>query len=843
MNCITWPFLYQGIIFRIHLLLLFLVVFLAFSGQMPSCQGGWLCYPARGVMLFIPLPSVKRRAKRQRRYGGRDRLFSGSRECWYAFIKRSFYVVLLRCGLWLLLWRVCGGVFPFVFCICPVLVWGFGGLGYRFLWLKRQPEWRFVHRVLADGHRALLLFWLVRGSTELLTTAMTAFPMGLLGLGCLRCGGSATGTMKAQVEVVGDESGDFRATLDGRFTLRVKGDCPFRVRLLYLFLRLLEVEGETRRSRRTRDGRTPFVRQQPLSQVFGICQPELSRFEGYWLDGDWANLLSLKTPLVLTHEVLHRIVDVFAAFPWWRVDQVYRYLREGGFLVSESQVRQAALQSGWSRLRDGLMGRFVIKAESFRPRDSWLVSSLLLQVQHLLDKLESGAEMTPEERVSISDLQTLAKEAGIEPMLPKKPLPWSMRLEPWLFGQPEEAQPADAVCCCYCGSTQVVRKSRKPRIKRYYDEAGNLQRVEVYRYYCRNPECDKGSFTHLPKGLLPYSRYKAPVRLFAVQIYVWGMSTYRRTGQSLGVTAATAYRWVSGFSEELLPVAALFGVVRCSGVVGVDEKYVLVPKNDKPAGKLRRWMYVYFAVDIYTYDLLHIAIFPHNDLQSAQAFLLALRAKGYHPRVVVTDLRRDYGKAIAPVFPRARHHECLFHALQHISKLFEDIYGNPEEGQGGVEPPPQRLKKDITRIFAAKSKRTAQKRLKQVMQKRGAYVAATPEAEAIFFFLQTHWLKLSNAIESRIIPKTNNAVELVIRRFDQHYQGFCGFERIETAQTFLSVFEKIYRTTPLSLDAQPRIRGKSPLELAGYDLNQMPRGQPAPGLIISPKGGQYVPNS
>lgn len=99
----------------------------------------------------------------------------------------------------------------------------------------------------------------------------------------------------------------------------------------------------------------------------------------------------------------------------------------------------------------------------------------------------------------------------------------------------------------------------------------------------------------------------------------------------------------------------------------------LSPKNDKPDGKLRRWMYVYFAVDMYTYDLLHIATFPHNDLRSAQAFLFALRAKVYHPSVLVTDLRRNYGAAIGPVFPQARHHECLFHALQYLSKMFEDI--------------------------------------------------------------------------------------------------------------------------------------------------------------------------
>ena len=88
--------------------------------------------------------------------------------------------------------------------------------------------------------------------------------------------------------------------------------------------------------------------------------------------------------------------------------------------------------------------------------------------------------------------------------------------------------------------------------------------------------------------------------------------TYRRTGTALGVTSLTARRWVSAWGAELLPIAALFGVVKSSGVVGVDEKYVLVPKNDKPAGKMRRWMYVYLAVDVWTYDLLHIALYPQQ---------------------------------------------------------------------------------------------------------------------------------------------------------------------------------------------------------------------------------------
>jgi hypothetical protein len=75
-------------------------------------------------------------------------------------------------------------------------------------------------------------------------------------------------------------------------------------------------------------------------------------------------------------------------------------------------------------------------------------------------------------------------------------------------------------------------------------------------------------------------------------------------------------------------------------------------------------------------------------------------------------------------------------------------------------------------------------------------------------------------------------VELVIRRFDQHYQNFCGFESIADAQRYLAVFEKIYRFTPFSQDAQPKIRDKSPLQLAGYNVTNLPMTTLCAGLSI-----------
>ena len=239
---------------------------------------------------------------------------------------------------------------------------------------------------------------------------------------------------------------------------------------------------------------------------------------------------------------------------------------------------------------------------------------------------------------------------------------------------------------------------------------------------------------------------------------------------------------------------------------------------------------------------MHIAIYPYNDKESAHAFLLALRAKGYHPKVIVTDLRVDYGPLIAQVFPEAQHHQCIFHALQNVQGYFKEVYG---AGYPQTHPEAEVLKRKIYRIFQARTKRTAQKRYDEVMALRERYVRETPASAVIFDFLERHWPTLVNGIESKLIPRTNNAVELVIRRFDQHYQNFCGFDTIETARLFLGVFEKIYRFTPFSQDAQPRIRGKCPLELAGYDISKAPMASLCAGLTVTwplEVARNYVPN-
>jgi transposase-like protein len=717
----------------------------------------------------------------------------------------------------------------------PWAVWLWQGAGVGWPWLRRQPEWQWGvwlgRWVWLGGLAAALGHGLWCG---LVADARSGSVPVLLG--CVLCEQDEP-TVTISRDSTGETAG-YTATLCGHFTLHVAGDDPFRLRLLVLFLRLLEVPGTRRGSRRTRDGRTPFVRQEALGAAVGVPHPDISRWEKYWHSGDWRRLLSLHSAEVLTLELQQQIIATWARLPSWGLARIHQFLVAQGVPVTASQVQQAAHESGWQIVRQELARLCGQEAEQLRLREGWLVNDLLAQLATLLGQLEAGQGLTPEARLEVAVLQAACAEAGWTAPRPLPAVPWLQRIEQVVWG-PWEAVTDGSVHCIYCGSSDVARKSRQPRRKQYYDAAGNLQTVAVYRYYCRNPQCAKGSFTNLPPDLVPYSRYRTEVHLLATQMYAWGYSTYRRTAAALGVANLTVYRWVSAWGYALLPIAALFGVVKSSGVVGVDEKYVLVPKNDKPAGDRRRWMYVYFAVDVYTYDLLHIAIYPHLDQHSAQAFLLALRAKGYHPQVIVTDLRQDYAPVIAQVFPAAIHHECIFHALQDVEQTVKDVYG---PGYAETHPEAATLKQTIYHIFDAQTKRTAEKRYAEVLALRESYVTATSAAATIFDFLERHWPVLVNAIESDLIPRTNNAVELVIRRFDQHYQNFCGFESIESAKCYLGVFEKLYRLTPFSQDAQPAIRGKSPLQLAGYDVSKLPITTLCAGLSVVWPVTAEVPN-
>ena len=83
------------------------------------------------------------------------------------------------------------------------------------------------------------------------------------------------------VQVEQDEEQIYHVRISGECALHIDGQVTLYKRLLIIFLGLLEAPGQTRGSRRTRDGRTPFVRQQQLARWFDVPQPDIGRWFKY----------------------------------------------------------------------------------------------------------------------------------------------------------------------------------------------------------------------------------------------------------------------------------------------------------------------------------------------------------------------------------------------------------------------------------------------------------------------------------------------------------------------------------------------------------------------------------
>jgi transposase-like protein len=625
------------------------------------------------------------------------------------------------------------------------------------------------------------------------------------------------GSTQPQVAIQKSESGEWKTILCGHFELTWCVTITVALRLLLIFLRSLRTPSST--------AARPFLRQEWLATCFGVYQEHISRWEKCWRENHWHILLSEHLPTVLTAELRAKVLATWVPNFWLSAPQVQERLQATGTTVSRDQIEEVAQQSGFAQVRRLLRQLAPFKDSGFQLGQAWLVRRLFALLDDLHGRLQRGEALPTQTIVEVQTLRQLAGPAG-QPQPVVVP-PWQARIDQWLTST-WEAAPQEEVRCPHCHSSKVGRKSGQPRYKTYWGADGQKHQVAVYRYYCKNPKCPCKTFTNLPWGLLPHTPFGLLARLLALGVYLGYRTTYRRAAWALGLTGSTVYRWVHFWAQHPTLLALLLGQVRSSGVVAIDEKWVKVrPAQPTQPHAHAVWMYAYFAVDVYTHDLLHILLSPVNDERAAQVFLLELRAKGYHPKVIVTDLRQDYGRVIQAVFPQAIHHECIFHALQNTQRQVQEVYGKNYQDI----PEAVALKEAIYSIFKAQSQKTVRQRYHQVMALRQTYMAKMPGTAAIFDSLERHFPKLVNAIESDLIPRTNNAVELVIRRFDQHYQNFCGFDGEESGQEFLQVFQLAYRLTPFAKDnreVQSRgysIRSKCPLELAGYDLSQLPLAQ------------------
>jgi len=171
----------------------------------------------------------------------------------------------------------------------------------------------------------------------------------------------------------------------------------------------------------------------------------------------------------------------------------------------------------------------------------------------------------------------------------------------------------------------------------------------------------------------------------------------------------------------------------------------------------------------------------------------------------------NYDELIRKVFPQARHHACLFHADQTAVRHIKDYLR-----AGGDTHTAKSVMDELVGVLHADTRELADVRYSQLLKRLEAF-ADTPLVQ-ITRSLEVHYERIMAPLSKPGTPRTNNPAEHVIRMLQQQVRGTYGYTSVYSVARTLKLFQVYYRFRPF---IEGRRRGRSPLELAGYDLKGM----------------------
>jgi len=278
--------------------------------------------------------------------------------------------------------------------------------------------------------------------------------------------------------------------------------------------------------------------------------------------------------------------------------------------------------------------------------------------------------------------------------------------------------------------------------------------------------------------------------LLAFVLYSSGLS-YAVIGGWLGFDASTVCRWLEPFAS-LGWLWLQQQRVSFSGQVAVDEKEIKI--------KGVTW-YLFVAVDCVTLFPLHIELYPSNGEWYCRTFLLELKAKGYHPYVIVTDGWDGYIKAIQRAFPKAKHQLCRFHLIRSVFRRMRKIKFFDAE-----------ISKRIGKLFHSNDPRTVRRRV-SVVKGKLSEIGKEWVIEGLLAKLEQVMPAVGNPTRW---PSTSNAAEWYFGAYDRFYRLKGPFQDEKSARklTGLFVLGHVFR---MGLHGQA-----CPLERAQADVSLIP---------------------
>jgi transposase-like protein len=561
---------------------------------------------------------------------------------------------------------------------------------------------------------------------------------------------------------------------------------------------------------RTPEGKK-FITQAEIGQAFELSRQMINRRKRVVEQAGLSTLLLGEyEKSKLTEAVQQRIQDLIVSN--WHINQtqIAAILVEEGLVnnISVATVRQGIQQMDGLKLVKRM--RQILEKEKSAPNlsQNYLIDRLCELVKKLLHG--KGDVYRQVEKV----YQELNQIRKTYPEPPKGHYKWNQKhvrfhlardrrrkqrqLEAMVNGENSQ-KTRSSIVCPDCGTDNVTKKEERERT--YTDENGEKKIDVAIRMRCQNENCKTKTFTILPANLELWARVTIGVKRKALQLIFHVRSSYRRGADYLkqeeliNCAWTTVLNWIRKAGQETIELERILKI-RWSGKLVVDEKWIKL---------FKAWIYLFVACDAESGEVLHQEVFLTSDKDTAKTFLLQLKALGYNPDVIITDLCPNYEKPVADVFAGVPHHLCVFHA-ERAAKNLVNKYLPSEEDQANKN----KLKKNIRDLFKTKTPESLTKCYLKLKNSQADY---PHEAAPVFSMLERYYPILLQSYQNPNIPATSNAAEHAIKEFDIKYQNTFGYSSFYAIKDFVSAYTVYQRLNPI--DSGPN-KGKSPREVSQH---------------------------
>jgi transposase-like protein len=285
----------------------------------------------------------------------------------------------------------------------------------------------------------------------------------------------------------------------------------------------------------------------------------------------------------------------------------------------------------------------------------------------------------------------------------------------------------------------------------------------------------------------------------AMTLYFSGASFSRLGCWFGGKAKSTMYTWIIGLALALWPVIRgwLWRHVKGSRIY-VDEKWLKIRK---------KWHYWFVAVEHDSGLPVFHDLLPTRSKWACRLFLLKLRRLGKIPSLISTDGLQGYVRAIATIFPAAKHLLCVFHHQQSVTRCVNKQFLETDQEAANA------AKKQMKQVVQTSDTRTVKRRLNRL-----EHVAKEKRWTILNWITGTRdKLKhLIPATRSNTYPRTTNEIERFFRAFVRFYKTRCGFHSIKSAKRQITFFLVVYLFT---IQAES---GTAPIEKITPEAKTMP---------------------